>query len=282
MDQLFLDLNQVSAKHAVSSVHLADFPKVNTAWIDKKLENQMELAQQACSLVLGLRKKQNIRVRQPLQKIMIPVLNKEVAENLLHVKDLILSEINVKELELLDENAGILVKSIKPNFKTIGPKYGKQMKAISELVKGFGQDDIAEIEKNNGWSGTIEGAEINLDLSDFEINAQDIPGWLVASESGLTIALDITISPELKSEGIAREIVNRVQNLRKDSGFDVVDRILIQVQTTPQIQAAIEANKGYICDEVLANDILFTQLNSGAFVTEIEATEDTKLQLQKL
>jgi isoleucyl-tRNA synthetase len=282
MDQLFLDLNQVSAKHAVSSVHLADFPKVNTAWIDKKLENQMELAQQACSLVLGLRKKQNIRVRQPLQKIMIPVLNKEVAENLLHVKDLILSEINVKELELLDENAGILVKSIKPNFKTIGPKYGKQMKAISELVKGFGQDDIAEIEKNNGWSGTIEGAEINLDLSDFEINAQDIPGWLVASESGLTIALDITISPELKSEGIAREIVNRVQNLRKDSGFDVVDRILIQVETTPQIQAAIEANKGYICDEVLANDILFTQLNSGAFVTEIEATEDTKLELMRV
>ena len=282
MDQLFLDLNQVSAKHAVSSVHLADFPNVNTAWIDKKLENQMELAQQACSLVLGLRKKQNIRVRQPLQKIMIPVLNKEVAENLLHVKDLILSEINVKELELLDENAGILVKSIKPNFKTIGPKYGKQMKAISELVKGFGQDDIAEIEKNNGWSGTIDGAEINLDLSDFEINAQDIPGWLVASESGLTIALDITISPELKSEGIAREIVNRVQNLRKDSGFDVVDRILIQVETTSQIQAAIEANKGYICDEVLANDILFTQLNSGAFVTEIEAVEDTKLQLQKL
>jgi isoleucyl-tRNA synthetase len=282
MDQLFLDLNQVSAKHAVTSVHLADFPNVNTTWIDKKLENQMELAQQACSLVLGLRKKQNIRVRQPLQKIMIPVLNKEVAENLLHVKDLILSEINVKELELLDENAGILVKSIKPNFKTIGPKYGKQMKAISELVKGFGQDDIAEIEKNNGWSGTIEGAEINLDLSDFEINAQDIPGWLVASESGLTIALDITISPELKSEGIAREIVNRVQNLRKDSGFDVVDRILIQVETTPQIQAAIEANKGYICDEVLANDILFTQLNSGAFVTEIEATEDTKLELMRV
>ena len=282
MDQLFLDLNQVSAKHAVSSVHLSDFPKINTTWIDKKLENQMELAQQACSLVLGLRKKQNIRVRQPLQKIMIPVLNKEVSENLLHVKDLILSEINVKELELLDENDGILVKSIKPNFKTIGPKYGKQMKAISELVKGFGQDDIAEIEKNNGWPGTIEGAEINLDLNDFEINAQDIPGWLVASESGLTIALDITISPELKSEGIAREIVNRVQNLRKDSGFDVVDRILIQVETTPQIQAAIEANKGYICDEVLANDILFTQLNSGAFVTEIEAAEDTKLQLQKL
>ncbi len=282
MDQLFLDLNKVSGKHVVSSVHLADFPKVIAAWIDKTLENQMELAQQACSLVLGLRKKHMIRVRQPLQKIMIPVLNKQVAENLMHVRDLILSEVNVKELELLEENAGILVKSIKPNFKTIGPKYGKQMKAISELVKGFGQDEISEIEKNNGWSGTIEGAEINLDLTDFEINAQDIPGWLVASEGGLTVALDITITPSLKSEGIAREIVNRVQNLRKDSGFDVVDRILVQVDTTPQIQAAIEENKGYICDEVLANDILFIELKGDAFITEIEVAEDTKLELKRV
>jgi isoleucyl-tRNA synthetase len=281
MDQLFIDLNKVSGKHAVCSVHLADFPIVNELWIDKTLENQMELAQQACSLVLGLRKKHMIRVRQPLQKIMIPVLNKDVAENLMHVRDLILSEVNVKELELLEENSGILVKSIKPNFKTIGPKYGKQMKAISELVKGFGQDEISEIEKNNGWSGSIEGTEINLDLTDFEINAQDIPGWLVASEGGLTIALDITITPLLKSEGIAREIVNRVQNLRKDSGFDVVDRILVQVETTPQIQAAIEENKGYICDEVLANDIIFTELNGNALVTEIENVDDTKLGLKK-
>jgi isoleucyl-tRNA synthetase len=190
--------------------------------------------------------------------------------------------VNVKELKLLEENSSILVKSIKPNFKTIGPKYGKQMKAISELVKGFGQEEISEIEKNNGWSGAIEDTEIALDLTDFEINAQDIPGWLVASEGGLTVALDVTITPALKSEGIAREIVNRVQNLRKDSGFDVVDRILIQVETTPQIQTAIEENKGYICDEVLANDILFTELNSGAFVTEIETNEDTKLDLRRI
>ncbi len=282
MDQLFLDLNAATGKNSVSSVHLADFPNVNESWIDKTLENQMELAQQTCSMVFGLRKKQNIRVRQPLQKIMIPVLNQTIGENLKHVQDLILSEVNVKELELLNGGAGMLVKSIKPNFKTIGPKYGKQMKAISELVKGFGQDDIAQIEQNNGWSGTVEGTEIQLDLSDFEINAQDIPGWLVASENGLTVALDITISDELKSEGIAREIVNRVQNLRKDSGFDVVDRILIQVDTTPEIQAAITQNKGYICDEVLANDILFTQLNEGAFITEIEAAGDTKLELTKL
>jgi isoleucyl-tRNA synthetase len=282
MDQLFLDLNAATGKNSVSSVHLADFPNVNESWIDKTLENQMELAQQTCSMVFGLRKKQNIRVRQPLQKIMIPVLNQTIGENLKHVQDLILSEVNVKELELLNDGAGMLVKSIKPNFKTIGPKYGKQMKGISELVKGFGQDDIAQIEQNNGWSGTVEGTEIQLDLSDFEINAQDIPGWLVASENGLTVALDITISDQLKSEGIAREIVNRVQNLRKDSGFDVVDRILIQVDTTPEIQAAITQNKGYICDEVLANDILFTELNGGAFITEIQAAEDTKLELKKL
>lgn len=281
MDQLFLDLNKVSGKNNSESVHLANFPAVNESWIDKKLEAQMELAQQACSLVLGLRKKQNIRVRQPLQKIMIPVLNKEVAENLKHVQDLILSEVNVKELELLEDGAGMLVKSIKPNFKTIGPKYGKQMKAIAGIVAGFTQDDIATIEQNNGWSGSIEGAEINLDLADFEINAQDIPGWLVASESGLTVALDITISENLKSEGIAREIVNRVQNLRKDSGLDVTDRITLNIETSDFVQVATLANKEYICAEVLANDIEFTTVSAEALLTDIEEVGDTKIELKK-
>ncbi len=282
MDQLFLDLNKVSGKNTSESVHLANFPAVNENWIDKKLETQMELAQQACSLVLGLRKKHNIRVRQPLQKIMIPVLNKEVAENLKHVQDLILSEVNVKELELLGDGAGILVKSIKPNFKTIGPKYGKQMKAIAGIVAGFSQDDIAKIEQNNGWSGSIEGAEINLDLVDFEINAQDIPGWLVASESGLTVALDITISESLKSEGIAREIVNRVQNLRKDSGLDVTDRIVLSIETSDFVQAATLANKEYICAEVLANDIVFSSVSAEALLTDIEEVGDTKIELVKV
>jgi isoleucyl-tRNA synthetase len=281
MDQLFLDLNKVSGKNTSESVHLADFPAVNENWIDKKLEAQMELAQQACSLVLGLRKKHNIRVRQPLQKIMIPVLNKEVAENLKHVQDLILSEVNVKELELLGDGAGILVKSIKPNFKTIGPKYGKQMKAIAGIVAGFSQDDIATIEQNNGWSGSIEETEINLDLADFEINAQDIPGWLVASESGLTVALDITISESLKSEGVAREIVNRVQNLRKDSGLDVTDRIVLSIETSAFVQAATAANKDYICAEVLADDIVFTSVSAEALLTDIENERDTKIELVK-
>jgi isoleucyl-tRNA synthetase len=281
MDQLFLDLNKVSGKNAAESIHLANFPAVNESWIDKKLEAQMELAQQACSLVLGLRKKQNIRVRQPLQKIMIPVLNKEVAENLKHVQDLILSEVNVKELELLEDGTGMLVKSIKPNFKTIGPKYGKQMKAIAGIVAGFSQDDIATIEQNNGWSGNIEEAEINLDLADFEINAQDIPGWLVASESGLTVALDITISENLKSEGIAREIVNRVQNLRKDRGLDVTDRIVLSIETSDFVQVATLANKEYICAEVLANDIEFTTVSAEALLTDIEEVGDTKIELKK-
>jgi isoleucyl-tRNA synthetase len=187
--------------------------------------------------------------------------------------------VNVKELALLTDT-GILVKSIKPNFKTIGPKYGKQMKAISALVQQFGQQEIAQIEQNAGWSGTIEGETITLDLADFEIQAQDIPGWLVANEGGLTVALDVTITAELKAEGIAREVVNRIQNLRKESALEVTDRILVQIDTTPTIQAAIAAHKSYICAEVLANDIQFETL-AIAKTEEIEAVADTAIQLSK-
>ncbi|MEY4289742.1 MAG: hypothetical protein RLZZ30_1830, partial [Bacteroidota bacterium] len=227
MDQLFLDLTAVSGKHGLESVHLANFPKADEAYIDKRLESQMELAQKSCSLVLGLRKKHMIRVRQPLQKIMIPVLNQDIADQLTHVKELILSEVNVKELDLLTDGAGMLVKSIKPNFKTIGPKYGKQMKSIASLVAGLSQEDIASVEQQGGWSGEVDGTHIELDMADFEINAQDIPGWLVASEGGITVALDITITEELKAEGIARELVNRIQNMRKDAGLEVTDRIAV-------------------------------------------------------
>jgi isoleucyl-tRNA synthetase len=280
MDQLFLDLNITTKKHSATSVHLADFPISKESFIDKTLENQMALAQDTCSLVLGLRKKQMIRVRQPLQKIMIPVLNQDVANNLHHVKELILSEVNVKELELL-EDSGMLVKSIKPNFKTIGPKYGKQMKAIAELVKAFTTEDIASIETSGGWQGEIEGTQVTLDLSDFEIQAQDIPGWLVASENGLTVALDITISPELWSEGIAREVVNRVQNIRKESGLDVTDRILVEVDTNDKLQEAILENKSYICAEILGDDIVFNSLDNDSVLTDIETEGDTKISIEK-
>ena len=280
MDQLFQDLNAASGKHQEESVHLANFPKANETVIDKRLESQMELAQKSCSLVLGLRKKHMLRVRQPLQKIMIPVLNQDIADQLLHVKDLILSEVNVKELELLTDGAGMLVKSIKPNFKTIGPKYGKQMKSIAGIVANFTQEDIASVEQNAGWTGEIDGTTIELDLADFEINAQDIPGWLVASEGGITVALDITLSPELKAEGIAREVVNRIQNMRKDSGFEVTDRIVVQIQTTDVISDAIKQFEQYICTEVLADSIQFTMLDKGQ-QEAIEAEGDSVFNITK-
>lgn len=279
MDQLYTDLNSTKGSMHPLSVHLADFPIVDQAYINTNLETQMELAQRTCSLVLALRKKQHIRVRQPLQKIMIPVLNAQEAANFKHVSNLICAEVNVKELELLSDT-GILVKSIKPNFKTIGPKYGKQMKAISTLVQQFTAQDIAQIEQQKGWTGQIDGDTIELDLEDFEIQAQDIPGWLVANENGLTVALDVTISADLKAEGLAREVVNRIQNLRKESAFDVTDRILVQIDTTAAIQEAITAHKDYICTEVLANDIQFCAL-SVAKTEEIEAADDTAIQLSK-
>ena len=279
MDQLYTDLNSTKGSTQPLSVHLADFPTVDQAAINTNLETQMELAQRTCSLVLALRKKQHIRVRQPLQKIMIPVLNAQEAANFKHVSNLICAEVNVKELELLSDT-GILVKSIKPNFKTIGPKYGKQMKAISTLVQQFTAQDIAQIEQQKGWTGQIDGDTIELDLEDFEIQAQDIPGWLVANENGLTVALDVTISADLKAEGLAREVVNRIQNLRKESAFDVTDRILVKIDTTAAIQEAITAHKDYICTEVLANDIQFCAL-SVAKTEEIEAAADTAIQLSK-
>ena len=280
MDQLFQDLNAVSGKHTEQSVHLAHFPKVNEQVIDKTLESQMELAQKSCSLVLGLRKKHMLRVRQPLQKIMIPVLNQDVAEQLMHVKDLILSEVNVKELELLTDGAGMLVKSIKPNFKTIGPKYGKQMKSIAGIVSNFTQEDIASVEQNLGWTGEIDGTTIELDLADFDINAQDIPGWLVASEGGITVALDITLSDDLKAEGISREVVNRIQNMRKDSGFEVTDRISVEIDTTDSVAQAIKQFEVYICSEVLANSIHFVKLTDGT-KEAIEADGDTVFNIIK-
>ena len=281
MDQLFSDLNAVTKRHDVISVHLADFPQVNPAFIDSELEAQMEIAQRVSSLVLGIRKKERIRVRQPLQTIMVPTLNQTFSDNITHVKDLILSEVNVKELRLLEEGSGVLVKSIKPNFKTIGPKYGKQMKSIATLVGKMTADDIAAVEKNQGWSGDIDGENIVLDINDFEILAQDIPGWLVSTEGGLTVALDITITDELKSEGIARELVNRVQNLRKDSGLEVTDKIRLTVECASEIQAAIAQNEEYVCNEVLATEISFGSFDGEALLVDLVQEGDAKIGLVK-
>jgi len=281
-DELFSDLNNVTKRHAVNSVHLADFPTVDVSNIDKELEAQMAVAQQVSSMALSLRKKEKIKVRQPLQKIMVPILDPNFRARIEHVKDLILSEINVKELELLEDTTGVLVKKIKPNFKTIGPKYGKQMKAIAELVKTWGTADIENVEKNQGWTGKLEDQNIELNLLDFEILTDDIPGWLVTSENGITVAMDITISAELKQEGIARELVNRIQNFRKDAGLEVTDKINITISTSPEISEAIEANKSYIADEVLADAIHVGTIEGTEFTADIETEGDTKVGLIKV
>ncbi len=281
MDQLFSDLNTVTGRHNVISVHLGDFPEADESVISERLEAQMDIAQRISSLVLSIRKKERLKVRQPLQKIIVPVLDKTFASDLEHVKDLILSEVNVKELELLEEGNGMFVKQIKPNFKTIGPKYGKQMKAIAAMVSQFSQEDITAVETNKGWKGSVEGSEIALDLGDFEIVAQDIPGWLVSSEDGITVALDSTITEELKQEGIARELINRVQNLRKDSGLEVTDKIVLKVDTTEAIRQAIAANRVYVCNEVLAVDIAFESLNGDATSIDLETESDAKIAIVK-
>lgn len=282
MDRLFNDLNAVTNRHAVNSVHLAKFPVSDSSLIDSTLENQMELAQKVSSLVLGLRRKANQRVRQPLQKIMVPVLNSTFEENIKHVAPLILSEVNVKELQLLDANNTLFEKSIKPNFKTIGPKYGKQMKSIADLVTTFDQATIAGIESTGKWSNEIDGTEVVLDSGDFEIQVKDIPGWTVATEDGITVALDTTVTPELKYEGIARELVNRVQNLRKDSGFEVTDRIAITMDTSDEIREAIRRNEQYVKNEVLADSIKFDKPSVNAQEIELLEAADALLAIEKL
>ncbi len=272
-DQLFSDLNAVSGKEKVESVHLSFYPKVNESLINKELEQKVAIAQQVSSMVLSLRQTNKLKVRQPLQKIMVPVLNETFERQLHDVKDLILNEVNVKELQVLKDTSGVLVKKIKPNFKTIGPKYGKQMKAIAGLVNSWGNDEIAEIEKQNGWKGEINGDEIELDLNDFVIATDDIPGWLITTQGGVTVALDVTITEELKEEGMSRELVNRIQNLRKDSDFDVTDKINIKIKGSQELNSAIENNKNYICTETLAKDI--------AFVNELDENKSTLVEFDK-
>jgi len=252
MDKLFLDLNHVTQKENVESIHLSDFPKADEILIDKPLEERMQLAQQICSMILSLRKKSNIRVRQPLQKIMIPVLEtSNFVAQIEKVKPLILHEVNVKEIQFVEDSEGILVKKIKPNFKTLGPKYGKIMKAIAAKVAEFTQKDIAQIEKEEHIILDIDGEQADILLSDVEIIAEDIPGWVVANQGALTVALDITITKELKEEGYARELVNRIQNYRKESNLEVTDTISIILQSHPETDEAFRRFENYIKSETL-------------------------------
>jgi isoleucyl-tRNA synthetase len=225
MDQLFNDLNSVCKKYQSESVHHCEFPKVDSKKIDKNLEQQMSLAQDLTSMVFSLRKKENLRVRQPLQKMMVPVLNSEFKTKVEAISSLVLAEVNVKQLEFMDTDSGILVKKIKPNFKTLGPKYGKDMKAISEAIFKFDNDDIQLIEKNRFLQLEINGQNLKIELSDVEITTEDIPGWAVTSLNSNTVALDISLNDDLRKEGLAREVINRMQNIRKDIGLEVTDRI---------------------------------------------------------
>jgi isoleucyl-tRNA synthetase len=252
MDKLFLDLNGVTHKENVESIHLSDFPEVDERLIDKPLEERMELAQLICSMALSLRKKSNIRVRQPLQKIMIPALEtSHFVEQVEKVQSLILHEINVKEIQFVKDSEGILVKKIKPNFKTLGPKYGKIMKAIAAKVAELPQKDIAQIEKEEHLVLEIEGEPVDILLSDVEIIAEDIPGWVVANQGALTVALDITITQKLKEEGYARELVNRIQTCRKESDLEVTDTITVMLQSNRETDAAFHRFEEYIKSETL-------------------------------
>lgn len=263
MDRLYQDLNGVTGKNKAVSVHLGDFPKSNSAMINSELEAKMQLAQQLSSLVLSLRKKEKIKVRQPLQKMIVPVLNPAFNKRLDSVKELVLAEVNVKELDAIDGSAGVFEKTIKPNFKTLGPKYGKLMKAIGQTISGFSQHDIAVFERIGEITINAEGEEIVLTTDDAEIRTKDVPGMLVASEGGLTVALDITITENLRLEGIARELVNRIQNLRKDSGFEVTDRVHITIQNHPELEKAVAAFCDYIQAEVLGDSISFAEKVKG-------------------
>ncbi len=254
-DKIYRDLNSITRLETYESVHLSSFPAHNCNYIDIKLEQRMQLAQDISSMILSLRRKVNIKVRQPLNRVMIPVLNPDFEQQLKQVESIILSETNIKTVEYLSDASELLVKRIKPNFKTLGPKYGKLLKPIGEAIQLFTQSDISEIEQQGLKRINIENSDIDLLLSDVEIISEDIPGWLVANEGKLTVALDIQLTDELKMEGIARELVNRIQNLRKESGFDVTDKIHIYVASHPDLNPTVESYNSYICSQTLAVSI---------------------------
>ncbi|WP_396218054.1 isoleucine--tRNA ligase [Flavobacterium sp.] len=271
MDRLYKDLNANTNKENFESIHLSVFPVSVENFVDKSLESRMQKAQTISSLVLSLRKKEMIKVRQPLQRVMIPVLDATFKAEILAIEDLIKAEVNVKEIELLEDASGVLIKQIKPNFKALGPRFGKDMGLIAKEIQSFTQDQINELDKTGELTISTSEKSITLTVEDVEISSQDIPGWLVANSNGITVALDITISEELRKEGIARELVNRIQNIRKDSGFEVTDKIKVQILKNDSIEQAVLANESYIKSETLTNELIFvSEINNGS---EIEFDE---------
>ena len=254
-DRLYMDLIGVTGRDSVVSVHLANFPVADESLIDTELEARMQMAQDVTSMVLALRRKVNIKVRQPLQCIMIPVVDEEQKRHIDAVKDLIMTEVNVKEVRFVEGASGVLVKKVKCDFKKLGPKFGKQMKAVAAAVAGMSQEAIAELEKNGKYTFQLDGGEAVVEAADVEIFSEDIPGWLVANEGKLTVALEVTVTDELKREGIARELVNRIQNIRKSSGFEITDKISIVLSKNPNTDDAVNEYNTYICNQVLANSL---------------------------
>ncbi|MFR9652519.1 MAG: isoleucine--tRNA ligase [Rikenellaceae bacterium] len=272
-DRIFCDLNAVSERHGENSVHIASFPVADESVINPDLEQTMALAQRVSSMVLALRRKVSIKVRQPLTKILIPVLDPAMARHIEAVKSLILTEVNIKEIELIEQTAGLITKRIKPNFKTLGPRYGKYMKQIAAMAATFSQERIAEIESSESIALDMGAEQITVLPSDFDITSEDMPGWLVASEGKLTVALDITITPELKAEGVARELVNRIQNIRKDSGFEVTDKINVVVESVPAVVEALESYGSYIASQTLTESISSSASPEGEFVVSSDLDE---------
>ena len=271
-DRLFTDLNAVSNRHS-GSVHLNCYPVSDASLIDSELEEMMAAAQQISSMVLALRRKVNIKVRQPLTKIIIPVLDERMGRQIEKVKGLIMNEVNVKEVELITDTAGIITKRIKPNFKTLGPRYGKQMKQIAALVAGFTQEQIAAIEASDRYTLEVGGEQLEVTRADFEITSEDMPGWLVASEGRLTVALDVTITEALQREGIARELINRIQNLRKESGFEVTDKIRVEIGRCELVEEAVKDFHDYIATQTLAAELTLAETPQGDFVREVDLDE---------
>jgi isoleucyl-tRNA synthetase len=280
MDKLFRDLNSVTGRHDSESVHLSYFPEHQEELIDTALEKRMDVAQKLSSMVLGLRRKVNIKVRQPLNKMMLPVFDPSFREQVEAVKMLVLNEVNVKEIEYITDTSGILVKRIKPNFKTLGPRFGKLMKKISGVINELDQEQIAAFEQSQTFETELDGETVQLNLEDVEIISEDIPGWLVANEGTITVALDINITEELRQEGVARELINRIQNIRKESGFDVTDKIEVLIEKHELISSAVETHGKYIGSQTLAKKVSLTDKIENNGSKRIDIDEDTYINIR--
>ncbi len=278
MDRLFMDLNETTGRHKEDSVHLVLFPSYDEKLIDKSLEERMDIAQKVSSMILGLRRKVSIKVRQPLARIMVPVPDKFFRDKFEAVKDLILAEVNVKEVEYIDDTASVLIKKIKPNFKTLGPRYGKLMKEISNVISAFTPQEIVAFESTGNHTADIAGQMITLTAEDVEIISEDIPGWQVANDGKLTVALDITVSDDLRYEGIAREFVNRIQNIRKETGFDVTDKITVLIEDHEFVNEAVKRHAAYIGSQTLATAVTLSKNITGAGSREVEI-DDTIIKI---